>query len=795
MFLQGYYGVNADKDTDGIKSNTASVKENTSAKQANKVANQTNGITLATETASELKNTTQVNANTIAKDRNTVATSRMSTASKAASATLALFGGGFGLVLTAITLILPELLSYISELGEEKNAHKELIETLDEENAKREQEYNNKMRAIDTAEKLSEQYRKMTEDSKKMAEGSEEQIKIQKDLSNTYDIIKDVIEGLGDKNNKYTISTDENGKIIVKVNGNIIDSFDDLKSATTELTKQKLEADKAQLESSRHSTKTMLENIKARIEGYKKEVEALGILDKVEWSVSKKIWERRSAVAKDNAEREKERLDKYGANWSPAQQEWSKNYIANQEAYAQEADDEVINEQGKLGDVSGLEAKKNEIEKILADIDSSINEKNIQIAEYEESINKNRYDTGGADSNRGDKIAEPPQSNEDKKKSKAEKEAEKLAKQQADYDKVLERVAIVADETSRINNLKSTISSGLIQSGALISSGNSNIDKAIADASIRYGVDENWIHALVQKESSYNVRTGEGTPYKGLTQVSNDKMIAGEDIWDIYDNINAGVRHFKKMLDLANGDYFEAYVKYNEGENGSRSNEAVRNATAFNKLHDDIINGTSSFGNKLELASTTNLSEATQWADQMVEDGKYYGANGCTAFVKAFLGQMNSSFADTMDMYVPDLYNNVKDTDKFLNKKSGFNAGDIVITDSDGVFDEPDHVVIADGQGGYYGNSTSQEKVVHGSLSDFKYIWGGINTGTNKGAYSTGFNDAQFVKNLFSAYGIDDEKMYNLRNVKDISMMLKMTDAMGMNVKYSQKNPIAGEGK
>lgn len=266
MFLQGYYGVNADKDTDGIKSNTASVKENTSAKQANKVANQTNGITLATETASELKNTTQVNANTIAKDRNTVATSRMSTASKAASATLALFGGGFGLVLTAITLILPELLSYISELGEEKNAHKELIETLDEENAKREQEYNNKMRAIDTAEKLSEQYRKMTEDSKKMAEGSEEQIKIQKDLSNTYDIIKDVIEGLGDKNNKYTISTDENGKIIVKVNGNIIDSFDDLKSATTELTKQKLEADKAQLESSRHSTKTMLENIKARIE-------------------------------------------------------------------------------------------------------------------------------------------------------------------------------------------------------------------------------------------------------------------------------------------------------------------------------------------------------------------------------------------------------------------------------------------------------------------------------------------------------------------------------------------------
>ena len=212
MFLQGYYGVNV--DTDGIKSNTASVKENTSAKQANKVANQTNGITLATETASELKNTTQVNANTIAKDRNTIATSRMSTASKAASATLALFGGGFGLALTILTLILPELLSYISALGEEKNAHEELIESLDEENAKREQEYNNKMRGIDTAEKLSEQYQKMTE-------GSQEQIEVQKRLSNTYKAVKDIIEGLSDENNKYTVSTDENGKIIVKVNGNI----------------------------------------------------------------------------------------------------------------------------------------------------------------------------------------------------------------------------------------------------------------------------------------------------------------------------------------------------------------------------------------------------------------------------------------------------------------------------------------------------------------------------------------------------------------------------------------------
>ena len=799
MFLQGYYGVNTGNvnavtdNTNKTESNTESVKENTAAKEVNKVASQTNGTAIVTETANEVKNTTQVNANTIAKDKNSVATSRLSMVSKATSATLSLFGGGLGLALTVLTLILPELLSYISSLGEEKNAHKELIEALDEENAKREQEYNNKIRGIDTAEKLSEQYRKMTEDSKRLVQGSEEQIDIQKRLSNTYTSIESIIEGLSDENNKYTVSADENGKIIIKVNDNIIDSFDDLKSATTELTKQKLETDLAQLKSSKATTDAIIANITKRIESYNNEAEALNFLQRIAWNVSKAIWTQRKSMAESNAQKEKERLEKYGDNWSPAQREWSANYIANQEAYANEANNEIINEKVVLGDLSGLKEMLKQQQKVQADVDSKINEKETQIAEYQEAINKNKYDTGGADSDRGNKIAEPPKSSEDKKKSKAEKEAEKLAKQQADYQKVVERVALVADEKSRLDSLKSLTSSGLIQSGALISSGNADIDRAIAQASIKYGVDENWIHALVQKESSYNVRTGQGTPYKGLTQVSDDKMLAGEDIWNIYDNINAGVRYFKKMLDLANGDYFEAYVKYNEGENGSRSNEAVRNATIFKQYHDNIMNGTSDFGSKLELPSTTNLTEATQWADQMVADGKYYGASGCTAFVKAFLGEMNSSFADTMDMYVPDLYNNVKNTDKFLNKKSGFKAGDIVITDTDGALNEPDHVVIADGYGGYYGNSTSQKRVVHGSLSDFNYIWGGVDTGANSGGYSTGFNDAQFVKDLLSTYGIDDEKMYNLRNVKDIPMMLKMTDAMGMNIGYSQKTPIAGD--
>lgn len=759
----GFLGINISDSynkgflsTGGILAEKEAIQEGTKAKASNvqvttALANSVDKASKATKTFSAI-------------------TSGATAVSRVFGSVIGAFGGPIGIAITLMTVLLPLIADYTESLGEEARQQEKVIEGIDSKIEAQEQEYNRLVRASESAAKLAERYNSLNESLKQNSNDTETNNKIQGMLGETKDAI---ISLIGEEN----VAVDENGNIKIDTIKKVAEVA--FKAYQDEVNQRVKMVNDAAWEA---GEKVRL--AKEKIKAMKEEAEGIGLLSKAYAAYAKaREWIQggETLFLNSKAKIAKAQGDEIGYKTFTEQAQKSKE---TEEYWRKQSSVEESSEYKDA--IKGLSDK----EKALNEINLKLDAAKIESANL---ILDNKYDTGGADSNRGDKIAEPPQSNEDKKKSKAEKEAEKLAKQQADYDKVLERVAIIADETSRINNLKSTMSSGLIQSGALISSGNSNIDKAIADASIRYGVDENWIHALVQKESSYNVRTGEGTPYKGLTQVSDDKMIAGEDIWDIYDNINAGVRHFKKMLDLANGDYFEAYVKYNEGENGSRSNEAVRNATAFNKLHDDIINGTSSFGNKLELASTTNLSEATQWADQMVEDGKYYGANGCTAFVKAFLGQMNSSFADTMDMYVPDLYNNVKNTDKFLNKTSGFNAGDIVITDSDGVFDEPDHVVIADGHGGYYGNSTSQEKVVHGSLSDFKYIWGGINTGTNKGAYSTGFNDAQFVKNLFSAYGIDDEKMYNLRNVKDISMMLKMTDAMGMNVKYSQKNPIAGD--
>lgn len=788
-------------ETDAIKANTEAEQENIRAKQEG--VNVSSAIITTNAQEANVKNqlvatTTKSNqaltqAGKIAKNFGLSGTVMVSTYNKISSASqkatflanvfnktvqfgstvISAFGGWIGIAVSALTLLIPYLLTTNEEFGELANKAEQSKTAFDEWNASQEETYNRQIRASESAKNLARIYNDLQSSLSNCAEGSKEYKEIDDDLQATKDALIDLI---GEEN----IAVDENGKIKIDTINKVADSADEAHLESMRQKRDEMLQEKAVVDNKIETTKAMLQT-------FKQERDGLGLLEQawkgLGWSISSVIHKAKAGLYAMAASRLRANSAMFGGEGN---------------AEADKLDELVQSEtsEAERESMLGLTASESDftlqisnLTDISQTLDSNLKQNSIN---YEEAL-KNSKNTGGADSNRGDKIAEPPKSSEDKKKSKAEKEAEKLAKQQADYQKVVERVALVADEKSRLDSLKSLTSSGLIQSGALISSGNADIDRAIAQASIKYGVDENWIHALVQKESSYNVRTGQGTPYKGLTQVSDDKMLAGEDIWNIYDNINAGVRHFKKMLDLANGDYFEAYVKYNEGENGSHSNEAVRNATVFKQYHDNIMNGTSDFGSKLELPSTTNLTEATQWADQMVADGKYYGASGCTAFVKAFLGEMNSSFADTMDMYVPDLYNNVKNTDKFLNKKSGFKAGDIVITDTDGALNEPDHVVIADGYGGYYGNSTSQKRVVHGSLSDFNYIWGGVDTGANSGGYSTGFNDAQFVKDLLSTYGIDDEKMYNLRNVKDISMMLKMTDAMGMNIGYSQKTPIAGD--
>ena len=119
-----------------------------------------------------------------------------------------------------------------------------------------------------------------------------------------------------------------------------------------------------------------------------------------------------------------------------------------------------------------------------------------------------------------------------------------------------------------------------------------------------------------------------------------------------------------------------------------------------------------------------NTKAASNWADSIVGN-KDYGNNGCTSFVNEYLQQAGQP---GIDLNCDNAYTNSKEKGQPFAWKPGKDngvEGDVALinTADDGSFPDgvprPDHAVIADGRGGYWGYSASQRNTVHGKMTDW----------------------------------------------------------------------------
>lgn len=119
-----------------------------------------------------------------------------------------------------------------------------------------------------------------------------------------------------------------------------------------------------------------------------------------------------------------------------------------------------------------------------------------------------------------------------------------------------------------------------------------------------------------------------------------------------------------------------------------------------------------------------NTKAASNWADSIVGN-KDYGNNGCTSFVNEYLQQAGQP---GIDLNCDNAYTNSKEKGQPFAWKPGKDngvEGDVALinTAEDGSFPDgvprPDHAVIADGRGGYWGYSASQRNTVHGKMTDW----------------------------------------------------------------------------
>lgn len=100
------------------------------------------------------------------------------------------------------------------------------------------------------------------------------------------------------------------------------------------------------------------------------------------------------------------------------------------------------------------------------------------------------------------------------------------------------------------------------------STGNRNLDGLIVYNATKYGVDPMLIYLVMREESGFNHRAVSRVGARGLMQLmpATAARLGVRNIHDSVENVGAGTRYLRSLIDMFGGDINLALAGYNAGE-------------------------------------------------------------------------------------------------------------------------------------------------------------------------------------------------------------------------------------
>jgi hypothetical protein len=158
---------------------------------------------------------------------------------------------------------------------------------------------------------------------------------------------------------------------------------------------------------------------------------------------------------------------------------------------------------------------------------------------------------------------------------KYEPERPQAAKKEPVVKKVTQKTMSVTDaESLKGNGVTSTaavyskvsMSNGGGMGG--FTTGDSTVDSYISTSSAKYGMDPLLIYAQMSQESAFKKRATSNKGASGLMQLMppTARRFGVTDIYDPQQNIDAGIKYMRWLLDKFDGDIRLALAGYNAGE-------------------------------------------------------------------------------------------------------------------------------------------------------------------------------------------------------------------------------------